>query len=176
MSNCLLLNANYEPISILPLSIINWQHAIKLMFLERITVLESYPDLVARSSHISVNYPAVAMTRQYFNSKRNVRFSRANLYLRDLYQCQYCGDTFDHGELTIDHVIPRASGGRITWENAVTCCHSCNSKKGTKLWKPMRLPFKPNYYQLVNRWKSRPVYIEHESWIPYLGLQEQGNG
>jgi len=48
--NCLLLNVNYEPISILPLSIINWQHAIKLMFLDRITVLETYDNHVARSA------------------------------------------------------------------------------------------------------------------------------
>ena len=171
--NCLLLNSNYAPISILPLSIINWQHAIKLMFLDRIHVIETYEHHVARSSHLTIHYPAVAVTKGYFNSKRNVRFSRQNLYLRDLYQCQYCGDTFDHKELTIDHVIPRAGGGKVTWENAVACCHPCNHKKGTKLWKPMRMPYKPDYYQLVNKWRNRPVHIEHPSWYEYLGLEQQ---
>jgi 5-methylcytosine-specific restriction endonuclease McrA len=170
--NCLLLNSNYEPISILPLSIINWQHAIKLMFLDRITVLESYEQHVARSSHLTINYPAVAVTKNYFNPRHNVRFSRANLYLRDLYQCQYCGDTFDSDELTIDHMIPRASGGKITWDNAVTACKTCNHKKGTKLWKPMRMPYKPDYYQLVNRWKNRHVRVEHPSWNQYLGIAQ----
>lgn len=172
--NCLLLNSNYEPISILPLSIINWQHAIKLMFLDRITVIETYDEHVARSAHVTIHYPAVAVTNNYFNPRRNVRFSRGNLYLRDLYQCQYCGDTFDHSSLTIDHVIPKASGGKITWDNAVTCCESCNAKKGTKLWKPLRMPYKPDYYQLVSKWKSRPVNIEHPSWLPFLGLEQRG--
>lgn len=171
--NCLLLNANYEPISILPLSIINWQHAIKLMFLDRIHVLESYEQHVARSSHLTIHYPAVAITKQYFNNKRNVRFSRANLYLRDLYQCQYCHDTFEPHDLTIDHMIPRSSGGKVTWENAVTACKPCNHKKGTKLWKPLRMPYKPDYYQLVSKWRNRPVSIQHPSWMQYLGIEDQ---
>ena len=143
------------------------------MFLDRITVLESYEHHVARSSHLSVNYPAVAVTKNYFNNKRGVRFSRANLYLRDLYQCQYCSDTFSSDELTIDHVIPRSAGGRVTWDNAVAACKSCNHKKGTKLWKPLKAPYKPDYYQLVNKWKGRHVHIEHPSWIQYLGIEEQ---
>ena len=173
MSNCLLLNSNFEPISILPLSIINWQHAIKLMFLDRITVLETYDNHVARSANLTIHYPAVAVTKNYFNSKRGVRFSRAHLYLRDLYQCQYCGDTFPRDELTIDHMIPRANGGKTTWENSVAACKPCNHKKGTKLWKPMRMPYKPDYYNLVAKWKNRPIHIEHPSWNQYLGIEGQ---
>lgn len=171
--NCLLLNSNYEPISVLPLSIINWQHAIKLMFLDRITILEEYDNLVARSAHLTIHYPAVAVTKSYFSKKRNIRFSRSNLYLRDLYQCQYCGDTFARDMLTLDHVIPRSTGGKTNWENSVTACKTCNHKKGDKLWKPLRMPYKPDYYQLVNKWRSRPVHIEHPSWYQYLGLEEQ---
>ncbi len=46
MSDTLLLNSNFEPISILPLSVISWQHAIKLMFLDRVEVIEEYPDWI----------------------------------------------------------------------------------------------------------------------------------
>jgi len=171
--NCLLLNSNFEPISVVPLSIINWQHAIKLMFLDRITVLEEYEQHVARSANLTIHYPAVAVTKNYFSKSRNVRFSRTNMYLRDLYQCQYCADTFSHDELTIDHVVPRSNGGITTWENSVTACKSCNHKKGSKLWKPLRMPYKPDYYQLVAKWKNRPVHIEHPSWNQYLGIQDQ---
>lgn len=171
--NCLLLNANYEPISILPLSIIDWQHAIKLMFLEKISVLEIYTQHVAHSAHLSINYPAVAVSKNYFNNKKGVRFSRTNLYLRDLYQCQYCHDTFDSKDLTIDHMIPRCNGGKVNWLNAVTACKHCNTKKGTKLWKPLHMPYKPDYYQLVNKWKGRAVQIQHPSWYQYLGLETQ---
>ena len=173
MCDTLLLNSNYEPISILPLSIIGWQHAIKLMFLDRIDVLEEYEDRVVRSSHLTIHVPAVAVTRNYFNNKKGVKFSRHNLYLRDLFRCQYCGDAFDHKELTIDHMIPRASGGKTTWENSVTACKPCNHKKGTKLWKPLVMPYRPDYYQLVNKWKNRPFVVQHDSWYQYLGIEKQ---
>ena len=169
--NCLLLNSNYEPISILPLSIINWQHAIKLMFLDRITVLEEYEQYVARSTNLTINYPAVAVTKNYFNNKRNVRFSRQNLYLRDLYQCQYCGDTFDQKELTLDHMIPRASGGKTTWENTVTACGPCNADKADKTHthKPRIKPYKPEFYELVNKRKRQGFdNVRFKEWLQFI--------
>lgn len=170
MSHTLLLNANYEPVSVLPLSIIDWQHALKLYFLDRVTILESYPDWVIHSEKMSINVPSVCVTKEYFNYKKSVRFSRSNLYLRDLFQCQYCGDTFDYNDLTIDHVYPRTSGGRTNWENCATACKPCNMKKGAKLQKPLREPYKPDYYNLVSKWKNRPVKIQQESWLKYLDL------
>src|SRR5262249_24426894 len=59
-----------------------------------------------------------------------VPFSRANIYARDDHRCQYCGDGFPTSELTFDHVVPVAQGGRKDWENIVTCCVTCNRKKG----------------------------------------------
>jgi 5-methylcytosine-specific restriction endonuclease McrA len=173
MSDTLLLNSNFEPISILPLSVISWQHAIKLMFLDRVEVIEEYPDWIIRSEHLAINVPSICVTKEYFNFKKGVKFSRQNLYLRDLYQCQYCKDTFIPKDLTIDHVIPRASGGKTNWENTVTACKPCNHKKGTKLWKPARMPFKPDYYNLVNKWKNQRVHVRNESWYQYLGIDRQ---
>ena len=57
-------------------------------------------------------------------------FSRANIYARDDHTCQYCGDGFPTAELTFDHVVPVAQGGRKDWENIVTCCVTCNRRKG----------------------------------------------
>jgi 5-methylcytosine-specific restriction endonuclease McrA len=170
MSNTLLLNSNYEPISVLPLSVINWQHALKLYFLDRVTILESYDDWIIRSEHLTVNVPSVCVTKEYFNYKKAVKFSRANMYLRDLYTCQYCDETFPSSELTIDHVIPRMAGGKTNFENCTTSCKPCNHKKGSKLKKPLREPYKPDYYSLVNKWKNRNVHVPQESWYKYLGL------
>ena len=61
----LLLNANYEPISIIPLSIIGWQQAIKLVFLEKVTVIKDYEDRVVRSPSISYNVPSICVTQEY---------------------------------------------------------------------------------------------------------------
>ena len=170
MSNTLLLNSNYEPISVLPLSVINWQHSIKLYFLDRVTILESYDDWVIHSEHLSINVPSVCVTKEYFNYKKAVKFSRTNMYLRDLYTCQYCDETFPSKELTIDHVVPRMAGGMTNWENCTTSCKPCNHHKGSKLRKPMRMPYKPDYYSLVSKWKNRKTHVPQESWYKYLGI------
>ena len=59
-----------------------------------------------------------------------VPFSRVNIYARDDHRCQYCGDQFPSGELTFDHVVPVAQGGGKSWENIVSCCITCNRRKG----------------------------------------------
>jgi 5-methylcytosine-specific restriction endonuclease McrA len=143
---------------------------MKLFFLKKIEILEVYDNIPLRSEHITMYAPAVAVTKDYFSHKKAVKFSRANLYLRDMYQCQYCGGTFDHKLLTIDHVVPRKDGGVTNWENCASSCIACNGKKGHKLWKPLNVPCKPDYYNLVKKWKIRSVHINHPSWNIYLGL------
>jgi hypothetical protein len=143
------------------------------MFLDRVIVIETYPGRVIRSEHLTIEVPSVCMTKEYFNYKKTVKFSRANMFLRDLYQCQYCADTFDTKDLTLDHVIPRASGGKTTWENSVTACKPCNYKKGSKLQKPKRMPFKPDFYNLVNKWKNQGIRVSNPSWLKYLGIEQQ---
>lgn len=171
MSNTLLLNQNYEPISVLPLSVVSWQHAIKLYFLERVSILETYDNWVVRSEKLEIPVPSVCVTKEYFNYKKAVKFSRSNLYLRDLYTCQYCNEVFDHHDLTIDHVIPRMAGGKTNWENTVTCCKPCNWSKGSKLHRPLRKPYKPDYYSLANKWRHRPITVPNASWYNYLGIK-----
>jgi 5-methylcytosine-specific restriction endonuclease McrA len=43
--------------------------------------------------------------------------------------CYYCGQKFEPGELTMDHIVPLARGGRSTRNNVVVCCKECNNKK-----------------------------------------------
>lgn len=174
MSDTLLLNANYEPISILPLSVIGWQQAIKLLFLEKVKVIENYKDRVIRSPSTEIQLPSVCVTKEYFNPMKHVKFTRHNLYLRDMYQCQYCGDVFSPNALTIDHVIPKSKGGHICWENCVTACKDCNWKKGDKIMKPLKEPVNPEYYHLVAKWRRRPGNITvRPEWLPYLHVDEQ---
>lgn len=170
----LLLNANWQPISILPLSVIGWQEAIKLLFMDKVLVIEEYDNWVVHSPSQHIKVPAVCVTKGYFNSKKVVRFSRRNLYMRDLFKCQYCAETFEFKALTIDHVVPRASGGKTTWENCVTACKPCNHKKGSKWIKPITKPYRPDYYGLVASWKGRSshIHIQHPSWYQYLGIEQ----
>ena len=43
--------------------------------------------------------------------------------------CHYCGKKFPADELTMDHLVPVARGGKSTKGNCVTCCKECNNKK-----------------------------------------------
>jgi 5-methylcytosine-specific restriction endonuclease McrA len=74
-----------------------------------------------------------------------VPFSRRNVYRRDGFCCVYCGTTPRPAELSIDHVRPRSQGGPTTWENCVTACTSCNTRKADRAPSAvgMRLPHPP---------------------------------
>jgi 5-methylcytosine-specific restriction endonuclease McrA len=55
---------------------------------------------------------------------------REEIFERDEYRCVYCGERFDVGELTVDHVQPRMRGGDRSSGNLVTACCACNARKG----------------------------------------------
>jgi 5-methylcytosine-specific restriction endonuclease McrA len=128
MEQTLLLNATYEP-----LKVVHWQKAITLWCQGKVEVISVYNDREIRSVSFSFKLPSVIRLLRYIKIKRNidyVPFSRANIYARDDHSCQYCGKVFPTAELTFDHVVPVAQGGRKDWENIVTCCVACNRRKG----------------------------------------------
>jgi 5-methylcytosine-specific restriction endonuclease McrA len=128
MEQTLLLNASYEP-----LKVVHWQKAITLWCQGKVEVISVYSDREVRSVSFSFKLPSVIRLLRYIKIKRNINyvpFSRANIYARDDHSCQYCGKVFPTAELTFDHVVPVAQGGRKDWENIVTCCVACNRRKG----------------------------------------------
>jgi 5-methylcytosine-specific restriction endonuclease McrA len=127
MEQTLLLNATYEP-----LQVVHWQKAITLWFQGKVEIVAEH-DREVRSVSFSMRLPSVIRLLRRIRVRRTaeyVPFSRANIYARDKHSCQYCGVRFPSGELTFDHVVPVAQGGRKDWENIVSCCISCNRRKG----------------------------------------------
>lgn len=164
-----MLNADGSPISYLPLSIISWQDSIKYMVLEKATVLEFYEDWVVHSANWETNVPSVMILREYEKRKTGVRFSKHNVFLRDRYICQYCGDDVSRKTATLDHVLPISHGGKTIFENTVCACADCNSNKGNnKKIIPKSKPYKPTYFQLVDRRKKLKWDLQHPSWASYL--------
>jgi 5-methylcytosine-specific restriction endonuclease McrA len=91
-------------------------------------------EAYVQTVRLRVRVPKVLLLRSYDKLPvREVRFSRDNLFERDHYRCQYCGDHFPDHKLNMDHVIPRAKGGRTSWENIVTSCIPCNTRKANRL-------------------------------------------
>jgi len=169
----LVLNADFSPLSILPISSVSWKDAIKISFLQNARILENYDNWIVRSPSVVMNVPAVMVSETYIKKKNTVRFSRTNLLIRDNFTCQYCGDKLDQTDLTVDHVIPRVKGGTTRWENIVCACYICNSIKGHKSnMHPKKIPTKPDYHQLLDNAKKIPIVVPTEKWIPYLGWNE----
>jgi 5-methylcytosine-specific restriction endonuclease McrA len=104
---------------------------------------------------------------------RNPAFTRFNVFLRDRFSCQYCGNGFSASDLTFDHVVPRSKGGRTNWTNVVAACSPCNLRKGNKLpgqcnMHPLLRPSAPNMWQLQENGRAFPPNYLHESWRDYL--------
>jgi 5-methylcytosine-specific restriction endonuclease McrA len=169
VSQVLLLNNDAQPVSYLPLSIIHWTDAITYLWLDKVHVLDWYDDWMVRSETWETKVPAVMMLKKYQRQRRQPRFSKANLYIRDVYTCQYCNTPYTKSNLTLDHVIPLSSGGKTNWTNIVAACGPCNNRKGDKThMKPIKTPYAPSYYDLVNKRKQLDMQIAHPSWNAYL--------
>jgi 5-methylcytosine-specific restriction endonuclease McrA len=167
----LVLNADFRPLSYLPLSLWSWQDTLKAVFLDRVDVVAEY-DKVVHSASFEMRLPSVVSLRTYIDHARSPAFTRFNVFLRDCFTCQYCGDT-NRETLTFDHVVPRSHGGRTSWTNIVAACSKCNLRKGGRTpaqarMFPAQSPRKPNMYELNERGRQFPPNYLHDSWMDYL--------
>jgi 5-methylcytosine-specific restriction endonuclease McrA len=171
MKTTLLLNADMQPINLLPLSTVDWQEAIRYMVLDKVEVLSWYEDWIVHSSRWQTRVPAVVMLKEYQKPKNSTRLSKRNVFLRDRYECQYCSKSVTDHTATLDHVHPVSKGGRTTWENSTTACKPCNYKKAAHVNRmaPINKPYKPHFWDLVEKRKSKGYRIDHSSWTEYLG-------
>ena len=165
----LVLNADYRPLSYYPLSLWSWQDSIKSVFLDRVSIVNYY-DRIIRSPSFSMKLPSVIALKSYIRPQANPNFTRFNVFLRDKFSCQYCGDKKD---LTFDHLLPKSKGGKTDWENVVTACSICNVKKGGRLYQKSEMnlskkPYQPTMEDLNNSGKNFPPNFLHESWMDYL--------
>src|SRR5215212_11662111 len=104
--------------------------------------------------------------------KKEVKFTRHNIFERDKCTCQYCGKVFDKRDLNLDHVLPRDKGGLTTWENIFCSCIACNTRKGNRLphqagMHLIRKPVRPKWRPFVNITFDGS---HHESWRHFVDL------
>lgn len=176
MRKVLFLNSSYEP-----LSLMNWQRAFLLSYLDKVDVLAYYERFKINSAGgKAYSVPAVVKSRDYIKTRKSlVRFSRTNIYLRDKYVCQYCGKPFGPKSLTFDHIIPKSRGGETTWNNIVTACKKCNVRKKDKTPEEARMPLL-NTPKLTGKDWRLLLDIEANSipreWIQFLpGIEEDSS-
>lgn len=164
MSRALVLNASYEP-----LSVVSSRRATVLMLSEK-------ADLVSpsgrrfHSEHLVVDVPSVVRLRQFVKVpfRRRAALNRKSVFARDDHRCQYCGGAAE----SIDHVVPRAKGGQHVWENVVAACRRCNVAKRDRLLHETSMtllstPVAPRGFS----WISVLVGSVPDDWTPYLATE-----
>jgi 5-methylcytosine-specific restriction endonuclease McrA len=161
MRNVLVLNASYEP-----LSIVSFRRATCLVLDDKAEIIE-HDGGVLRSPSLTVPVPSVVRLRYMVRvaRRRQAVLSRRAVFARDDHTCQYCGGAAD----SIDHVFPRSRGGGHDWENLVAACRRCNLAKrdrtpeeaGMRLRRP-GCPPRPGSWVVVGA--SRMP----DAWKPYL--------
>lgn len=168
MEQCLVLNATFEP-----LKVVDWQRAMSLFCMGKVEIIDTH-DREVRAVTFSFKLPSIVRLFKFVKVKRmtdSVPFTRANIYRRDNHQCQYCGKQFHSEDLTFDHVIPEAQGGRKSWENIVAACMPCNRQKDARTPAQAGMPLRRTPH------KPRPAPVFHvtmymkktpDSWRDYL--------
>lgn len=136
--------------SFMPINVTTMRRAFVLLFLgNAVAVDKSYqtfdietwiqqfessdPAWAVRTIRGSLSVPRVILLLRYDQIPKNrIRFSPRNIFVRDNYTCQYCGEQFSRDKLNLDHVLPRSRGGKTTWDNVVCACIHCNRLKGSR--------------------------------------------
>jgi 5-methylcytosine-specific restriction endonuclease McrA len=103
----LVLNADFQPLNYFPLSTMDWETAVKNVYEGNLSIVAEY-DTVVRSPSTTMRLPSVVAMRDFVPIPKRVAFTRFNVFLRDRFRCQYCGQRFTADQLTFDHVKPRS--------------------------------------------------------------------
>jgi 5-methylcytosine-specific restriction endonuclease McrA len=164
-----------------PHGIVGWQGAVVLAVDGKVDVLETYEATVRSAGNVYegreplvLDVPAVVRLRKAIKMhKDGIKFSRRNVYARDGFRCCYCGRKKAPRDLNYDHVVPRVRGGKTTWENIVTTCYPCNTRKGSRTPQEagLTMHYQPHEPDKLSH-DVAPFLIEATRapsvWLPYL--------
>lgn len=166
----LVLNQNFEP-----LNVCTWRRAFVLVALAKAEVLEFSHHPIHTAAAVFPRPSVIRLMHLVRRPRSVVKLTRREIFLRDNYTCQYCGQR--SRDLTVDHVMPKHRGGRHSWDNLVSACKTCNHRKGgktpdearMKLLKPVHAPQVPYHYGIYQRANGS---ID-QGWLKFIpGLAE----
>ncbi len=182
----LVLNRNWQPVNVATVSralVLLWNDSARVVDPAdyRLYTWDDWSELrpqdgeqFIQAVRLRLRVPEVIVLSAYDRlPSAAVSFSRRNVFKRDHWACQYCGDQPGSEELTIDHVIPRSQGGTSTWENCVLACIGYNKHKsdrtplqaGMHLRKaPVRPAWKPIYARDSVRIESWSKFVSETYW------------
>ena len=165
MGDVLVLNATYEP-----LSVVSVKRAVVLLLKEKAELIEAAKARL-RAENFSLPRPLVIRLVYYVKIPRRVSLpvTRRGVLTRDHYTCQYCDLRPPRKLLTVDHILPRSRGGKTTWENVITACQKCNGRKGNRTpseanMKLLSEPKRPRYIAIASLGNAEAK----QAWDKYI--------
>lgn len=121
---------------------ISWERSIVLLYQGKAETIKD-TDTVIYNTDRTYSYvvPKVIRLMAFVKSlyTNKIPYSKRNIFVRDKHVCQYCGKKMDQRDCTVDHILPKALGGKSTWVNCVCCCKRCNNLKGDTALEHTRL-------------------------------------
>jgi len=180
------MNSIHPPIlkldvSGMPVDWINWQTAAALYSRKvvkweagdtRFEVIGGFNAADGSRSTMSMSSIIAVQDRRWRHSAAldRIPLTRAAVYARDRMTCLYCGFKFTAGELSLDHVVPVARGGKTTWSNLATCCKPCNGEKADRRPEEFRpllaVPYQPSPAEhLILSAPGRRILADQMSWL-----------
>jgi len=166
LGRALVLNASYQPLCVVPV-----RRALVLALKEKADVLHTN-GLIFRSEMLEFHAPSVVKLRYYVKVPYRSRasLSRRAVFVRDQYECQYCGRPAEN----VDHVIPKSKGGGHTWDNVVAACRPCNSRKENRTASEVGLALRhPPRRPHDSVWIMVAVDRVDPAWEQYLSLPKR---
>ncbi len=156
-----------------PLSLWSWQDAIKAVFLDRVNILAQYERTV-RSPSFQMKLPSVVSLKSYVKPARNpASHARFNVFLRDRFECQYCGAeedlTFDH----LDPAQPRRPHDLGQCRGGVRALQPAQRRPARASGRHVSVQparTRPSVNELRNNGRAFPPNYLHDSWADYLLL------
>jgi 5-methylcytosine-specific restriction endonuclease McrA len=163
-TSVLLLNSDY-----MPLNVTSLERAVRLLFAGKAEVVHNHDRLIGCQT-FEMKLPSIIRMLYYIKrGRKRVALTKKNVLLRDNYLCAYCAEPIPHHLATVDHVLPKARGGKSTWENLVAACQRCNNRKGDRRLEDCgmtlrRRPKEPSHipFLIVRR------HTGDDEWAKYL--------
>lgn len=177
MEKVLKLNSAYMPIEI-----ISFKKAFTLIARGKAEIIDTYENHTFNTFKAAYEAPAVIRLLTFIAPKKDLKFyksfTRKHILERDNGECCYCGKELSLNKMTYDHVLPKSRGGQTNWNNIVSCCLRCNSKKNDKTpdeagMKLIHKPYAPkiadNYQSgMISKLKNIPNILNNKKWLNYL--------
>jgi CRISPR/Cas system Type II protein with McrA/HNH and RuvC-like nuclease domain len=164
MERVLVLNSDYTPLNVTTMI-----RGFNLVSKGKAEILKAGDNPILAGDK-KFDRPLIIRLLTYVKYRvKNLKVNRTRIYKRDGHKCAYCGSPRN---LTIDHVMPKSRGGTNRWTNLITCCGSCNRKKGDKTPEEVGMtlntkPYEPSLFSEVFHNSIETVWNEFQKTMGF---------